>query len=67
MDRETAERAFDRFRRGPGEESIGFGLGLPIVREIVFNHRGTVEIESEPGLGTSVTLTLPIVDGGERG
>jgi signal transduction histidine kinase len=59
MDRQTAERAFDRFQRGPDEDDAGFGLGLSIVREIVFTHRGTVGIDSEIGSGTTVTLALP--------
>ncbi|MFM9107751.1 MAG: sensor histidine kinase [Chloroflexota bacterium] len=65
MDPETALRAFDRFRRGPGEDENGFGLGLPIVREIMANHGGSVEIESEPGFGATVTLALPAVVGAE--
>jgi cell cycle sensor histidine kinase DivJ len=38
----------------------GTGLGLSVVRGLVALHRGTMNIESAPGRGTIVTLTLPI-------
>jgi signal transduction histidine kinase len=56
---------FDRFYRGTSARKNGFGLGLAIVREIVQLHRGTIEIASEPGRGTTVTLTLPAYSGHE--
>jgi signal transduction histidine kinase len=37
----------------------GSGLGLPLARAIVEAHGGALEIESEPGAGTTVTITLP--------
>ena len=40
----------------------GHGLGLLIVRHIIREHGGTLSIASRPGLGTTVTLTLPRAD-----
>ncbi|MEQ9643493.1 MAG: HAMP domain-containing sensor histidine kinase [Alphaproteobacteria bacterium] len=37
----------------------GVGLGLPIARALVEMHDGSLDIESKPGAGTTVTLTLP--------
>jgi two-component system sensor histidine kinase VicK len=51
------ERIFDRFYTGD-ENRPGFGLGLPIVRDAVRALGGVVEIESEPGRGTSARVTL---------
>lgn len=58
---------FDRFRRsGSGR---GSGLGLAIVRVVAEGHRGRVELASEIGRGTTVTMVLPPEcvrpDGGE--
>lgn len=38
----------------------GTGLGLAIVKHIVERHRGTFEIVSRPGVGTTVAFTLPL-------
>lgn len=37
----------------------GAGLGLPLARQLVELHQGALEIESEPGVGTIVTVALP--------
>jgi signal transduction histidine kinase len=37
----------------------GLGLGLPIVQALTAQHDGHFAIESQPGLGTTVTVTLP--------
>jgi signal transduction histidine kinase len=52
-------RIFDRFFRGERRAGGGFGLGLPIAREIAQALGGTVELESELGAGTRVRLRLP--------
>lgn len=51
-------RIFDMFFRA-SERSDGAGLGLYIVRETVEKLRGTIEVESEVGKGTSFKITLP--------
>lgn len=56
-------RVFDRFFRvdpSRSKASGGTGLGLAIVQGIVQLHHGTVEIASTPGIGTRVTLCLPV-------
>ena len=52
---------FERFHRGRNaSEYAGNGLGLAIVNAIVTRHGGTVAVQSEPGQGTQVDLTIPI-------
>lgn len=41
-------------------KSGGLGLGLPLTRRIIEEHGGRVEISSQPGIGTVITLKLPL-------
>lgn len=57
MASDVAERAFEPFFGTKGEQ--GSGMGLSIVYGIVKQCAGTVCIESEPGQGTTLRVTLP--------
>ena len=57
---EMQPRVFDRFFRVAGPDKGGHsGLGLSIVKLAAEAHEGTVELESEPGRGTTFTVRLP--------
>jgi two-component system sensor histidine kinase BaeS len=57
---EERERIFDRFWRGPAARGIaGSGIGLTVVSELASAHGGAVRVESEPGYGTVMTVSLP--------
>ena len=56
-------RVFERFFRSSTAQEMavaGTGLGLVIVKGIVELHGGEVTLRSTPGVGTEVTVTLPI-------
>jgi signal transduction histidine kinase len=60
--KEDLPRVFNRFDRviEPGVRGeAALGLGLPLTREFIEAHGGTVELESRKGRGTTVTLTIP--------
>ncbi len=57
-------QVFGRFFRSSivQEKAIqGSGLGLSIVKSIVETHEGRIDVRSEPGTGTTFTITLPLV------
>ncbi len=59
---EDLARVFDRFHRVEGARSRAFegtGLGLALVRELVHLHRGAVRVESDPGRGSTFTVSIP--------
>ena len=55
-------RVTQKFYRPAGAAPGGTGLGLAIVQRIVADHGGSLHIASELGVGTTVTLRLPIVE-----
>lgn len=60
---EHLPKVFDRFYRADpvrSSDSQGMGLGLAIVKSILAMHGGTVNIHSQPGQGTTVTLHFPV-------
>jgi len=61
MDKETLNNLFERYYRGTNtEETFGAGLGMSIAKSIVLAHSGTIQAESQVGMGTTVTVILPL-------
>lgn len=55
-------RIFERFQRIEGTQSRSFegsGIGLSLVRELIKLHKGSIEVESSEGRGTTFTIVLP--------
>ena len=57
ISKEVQGRIFEPFFT---TRSDGTGLGLSIVQQIIFEHSGTIEVESENGRGTTFTILLPV-------
>ena len=56
---------FHRFYRPAATERLaapGSGLGLAISRGVVHQHGGAIQLESQPGIGTTVTISLPLAE-----
>lgn len=62
IDEAEHDRIFEPFHRAPGSDAVpGVGLGLPIVRQVVEQHGGTVSVDSRPGAGATFAIRLPLV------
>ena len=60
---EDQERIFERFYRAEksrSQKSGGTGLGLAIVKHLLENAGGTISVQSQLGLGSTFTITLPV-------
>ncbi|MGH3970851.1 MAG: sensor histidine kinase, partial [Mycobacterium sp.] len=63
--RKDQERVFERFFRSDKARSRttgGTGLGLAIVKHIAANHNGSIGLWSQPGTGSTFTLSIPAYD-----
>jgi signal transduction histidine kinase len=70
MSKGDVDKAFQSFGQvdsGLNRKYEGTGLGLPLTKKLVDLHYGKIEIESEVGKGTQVTLTFPATPPAEAG
>ncbi len=61
---EYLPRLFNRFLSVPGAQSGGTGLGLAISKRLIEAHGGQISAQSQVGLGTTITFTLPVAHEG---
>jgi signal transduction histidine kinase len=66
IDARDRDRVFDLFRRSGAQDRPGEGIGLAHVRALVRRLGGTIGLTSEPGQGSTFTVTLPRRWAGER-
>ena len=60
---EEQKKIFKKYYRipeGDRQEVRGYGLGLSYVKTVAERHKGRIRVSSSPGLGTSITLVLPL-------
>jgi two-component system NtrC family sensor kinase len=57
MNQETIDNLFTSFFSTKGDK--GTGLGLAVTKKLVEEHKGTIDVESQPGKGATFTIRLP--------
>lgn len=66
MEPETVSKLFGAFKQaseGIGRKYGGTGLGLTVTQEVLDQMGGTIEVETEPGVGSRFTVRLQRADG----
>ena len=62
MTQQELEKIYKKFYRAKRADSNigGLGLGMTIVKMIIESHKGQIIVDSEKGVGTTITISLPI-------
>lgn len=64
ISKDNLSTLFSRFYEGDHRKyhTTGHGIGLSLTKDLVTLHHGTIEVESQTGMGTTFCVTLPIVE-----
>ncbi|MFC7230491.1 ATP-binding protein [Saliphagus sp. GCM10025308] len=64
IDPDETERIFEIFQRLHSEDEVsGTGIGLAVCKRIAERHDGDIRVDSEPGEGSTFSVTLPAAGG----
>jgi signal transduction histidine kinase/DNA-binding response OmpR family regulator len=65
IEKENLTKIFNQFYHIAGNSESyekGFGVGLPLTKNLIELHKGSISISSEPGIGSTFTISLPMQD-----
>ena len=65
IEKENISKIFNQFYHVAGNSESyekGFGIGLSLTKNLIELHKGTISISSEPGIGSTFTISLPMQD-----
>ena len=65
-ERKNLFRKFYRTEKAEKSGEVGTGIGLSLVKEIVTQHGGTMEVTSSPGKGSCFVMVLPAYESATR-
>ena len=61
INEEDQKNMFERFFRAASSQGIpGTGIGLSLVKSLTEMHKGTIELESAEGVGSTFTIRIPL-------
>jgi signal transduction histidine kinase len=60
ISRDALPRVFEAFFTTRSDAG-GIGLGMAVAHQIISQHHGSIDLESQPGMGTNVTIALPCI------
>lgn len=68
MGTEEQKKLFERYYRGTSTDTPigGTGLGMAIAKHLIAAHHGTIQVQSAPGQGTSIKISLPLEEATEN-
>lgn len=62
MSKEKLSRIFERFYQDSENPGSGYGIGLSHSKDLIDAHNGTIEVNSQEGEGTAITIHLPVLN-----
>lgn len=67
ISRKDFHKIFEKFYQGNNHSREGLGVGLFLVKNIIKQHRGTINVSSKENRGTTVKVRLPMIEAKQKG
>lgn len=60
IEKDELDKIFEMFYYTESDQSASSGIGLALINELVKNHMGTIKVDSQKGMGTTFTISIPV-------